>query len=334
MRIFGFPSVGSLLAIGLFCSVFPDRVAAGSSPAVYAAGVEMVALNVTVTSARQTYVENLTRDDFVVHEDGVPQPITIFGGGDVPLDLALLLDVSASVRDRLTLVRTAAKGFLKTLRPEDRGAIIGFSTRVSVLADWTADQHALGAAVDAARASGSTSLYGAIYVALRGLSPSQRSSDGLSRRTAIVVLSDGEDTSSLVSYDDVIDACRRSGVMVYTVRVARQVSKELEELLRRPARDGLAGEYVMNNLARETGARALTVKRLEELPAAYARIADELAHQYYIGYVPAAVVAGAERPFHALSVTLPGRPDAQARTRLGYARMPLVKRVAPSPLLP
>ena len=73
-----------------------------------------------------------------------------------------------------------------------------------------------------------------------------------------------------------------------------------------------------------------TVKKLEQLPAAYARVADELAHQYFIGYVPPSPGDGVERPFRSISVTVPGRPDAQARTRTGYVRTPLVRRTATS----
>jgi VWFA-related protein len=244
----------------------------------------------------------------------------VFGGAEVPLDLVVLLDVSASVRDRLPLVRTAAKGFLKTLRAGDRGAVIGFNERVRVLSDWTDDQAALARAIDSANATGGTALYSAIYIALRGLGSTPLDATSV-RRRAIVLLSDGEDTSSLLSYDDVLESCRRSGVIVYTIYVKRNIDKELDRILRDRRPRAEDGEYVLSSLARETGARVFPVMRYEELPGVYAQIAEELAHQYLLGYVPAPHAPTghvATGPFHNISVAVPRHADAQARTRVGY----------------
>jgi Ca-activated chloride channel family protein len=286
--------------------------------------VETVALNVTVTTGKQGYVGNLTRDDFLVYEDGVPQRVTIFGNADVPLDVVVLLDLSASLRDRIGFVRSAAKGFLRTLRPGDRGAVIGFNQSVRVLANWTEDRPSLEAAIDQTRASGGTALYSAIYIALKGLGVHRIGEADTLRRRVVVVLSDGDDTSSLVSYDDVLETCRRSGVMVYTIAIKRVVPPELERLLKRQRE--VDGEYVLRSLARETGARPFTVVQLEQLPRVYADISQELAHQYLLGYVPSAVEG--PRTFHLLSVAVPGRVNAQARTRVGYLRSPTAPALA------
>jgi Ca-activated chloride channel family protein len=321
--------VSAFALVAPLCGAQPPSDVDSPRQVRFGSTVEIVALNVTVT-ARRGYVENLTQDDFVVYDNGVPQEVSLFGRGDSPIDLVLLLDLSTSVRDRVGVVRAAAKNFLRTLRPDDRAAIIGFNQRVEVLANWTGNQAELGRAVDAARASGGTALYGAIYIALRGLDAG--TPDGEPRRRALVVLSDGEDTSSLVSYEDVLESCRRSGVSVYTIRLRRAVSQAVEQILRDRSSRRTDAEYVMNALARETGARAFSIVQLAELADVYADIAAELSHQYVLGYVPRG--DRADREFHSLSVAVPGHQGAQARTRTGYLRSPSVRRTAASTLEP
>jgi VWFA-related protein len=303
---------------------------AGAVRPTFGSSVDMVALNVTVTASSGAYVRDLGPRDFVVYEDGLAQDVTVFGAGDVPIDLVLLLDLSASVRDRVDLVRAAAKGFLRTLREDDRGAVIGFNQSVRVLSALTSDKASLSNAVDSASASGGTALYSALYIALRGLDgPRRRAAPPAEpapppagvqpaeplRRRVLVVLSDGLDTSSLVSYEDVLQSLRESGVLLYTIHLKRLNQIDIDALL--PGRRAKpTGEYVLRTLARETGARAFTAQELTALPGIYADIAAELSSQYLLGFVPVSH-EGAQK-FHALSVAVPGRANAQARTRMGY----------------
>lgn len=318
------PSMNVLagVSITLLGAAAASRVVfAEADPVTYRVTVQTVSLNVTVTG-RQGYVSDLTREDFAVYEDGARQEVSVFQAADVPLDLVLLLDLSASVTSHMNLIRNAAKGFLATLRPADRGAVIGFNHTVRVLAGPTDDQTALRTAVDAARPGGGTALYSAIYIAMRGLA-SDPESEGI-RRRALVVLSDGRDTSSLLSYEDILESARRSGLLLYTIRVHDPVAEQLLLAACRGGRDD--SRYALTSLARETGARAFAATKLEELSGIYGQIAEELAHQYLLGYVPPDPATGAGQPrqwtqgdgFRRVAVAVPGRRDVQARTRSGY----------------
>jgi VWFA-related protein len=311
------------VSITLLCAAAASRVVvADEDPVTFRVAVQTVSLNVTVTG-RGGYLTDLTREDFAVYEDGARQAVSVFQAGNVPLDLVLLLDLSASVRPHMGLIRAAAKGFFATLRPADRGAVIGFNDTVRVLAALTDDQAALGAAVDAARAEGGTALYSAIYIAMRGLA-SDPESEGI-RRRALVLLTDGHDTRSLLAYDDILESARQSGLLLYTIRVHDPVAEEL--LLNRSRGRLDDGRYAMANLARETGARAFTAGKLAELSGIYGQIAEELAHQDLLGYVPPDPAAGVRQPalwnlrdgFRRVAVIVQGRPGALARTRTGYA---------------
>lgn len=286
------------------------------APTTFRLSVDMVPLTVTVTTGDRAYVGHLTVDDFQVFDNGQPQPITVFGGADVPIDVALLLDVSSSVFDRFDLVQAAAKGFLATLRPGDRGAVIGFNERLRVLTSWTNDRAELDRGVDEVFPGGNTALYTALYIALRGLNP-QGPADVTSRRRVIVVLSDGDDTGSLMPYEGVLDACQRTHVTIYTIRVKARAQALWPRWLsgRREAR---SGDYVMTTFARATGGRAFAVGHEGHLPAVYDDIAADLANQYLLGYVPTAATTA--DGFHSIAVLVPHHRGAVARTRIGYIR--------------
>jgi Ca-activated chloride channel family protein len=304
----------------------PPREIDARSRATYRVAVETVALTVTVTSKDGSYVGQLAPDDFVVHDNGVPQMISIFEHGDVPLDLALLIDASASVYDRFDLIRAAAKGFVRSLGPYDRGAVVGFNDRFRLLADWTSDLATLDAALDSAAAGGGTALYTSLYIAMGGLGPTPVA-DGMPRRRIIVVLSDGENTRGPVSYEHVLESTRRSAVTIYTIRITEPVPPAFARLL------GLSvppssSVYLLGHLARETGGRDYSLKCLDELPNVYASIAAELANQYMLGYVPAGHAG--DKAFHRVTVSLPRHPTARARTRVGYLVGSPLRQIEPS----
>ncbi len=122
----------------------------------FRAGVDLVSLSVTVTDASGRYVTDLTPDQLNIFEDGVKQDITYFNRTSLPIALALLLDTSASMEDKMATARKAAVGFARRLRPQDLGQLIGFADRVEVLQTFTSDQAALERAIGKTAANGST----------------------------------------------------------------------------------------------------------------------------------------------------------------------------------
>ena len=190
---------------------------------MFRSGASLVALNVTVTDGKRL-VPDLRPDDFAVYEDGVLQRVQFFEARQVPIDLILLLDTSSSMSDKMAVVHEAAIGFLKTLRDTDRGAVVTFGDNVSILQALTSDRTALEQAVRRAAPRGSTALNNALYVAMKEFAASSQQ-DGVVRRQAIAVLSDGEDTSSIIPFEDVLAMARKSGINIYTICLQNQYSQ-------------------------------------------------------------------------------------------------------------
>jgi Ca-activated chloride channel family protein len=276
-------------------------------------GTELVALNVTVTDTREHHVTGLGRDDFAVFEDGVPQDVTFFAAASVPLDLTIMIDTSASMSDKIAIVRQAATNFVHTLRSCDRAEILGFSDRVQVLSPFTGDIPALEAAVNSTAAHGSTALYTTLYIAVEDFVRLARQHADV-RRQAIIVLTDGEDTSSLLSFDDLLDVAKRSGVAIYSISVVSQYdTKRLDQSGSR--RYINESDFALKTLSQETGARSFFPMELRDLDGVYQQIAQELSAQYSLGYVPK---VNGDGSFHRLFVRVLHHPDARPRTRSGY----------------
>ncbi len=252
----------------------PAQAPATQRPA-FRAGVDIVSLNVTVVDGSQRYVTDLNQDEFQVFEDGVKQDITFFTRRQQPVALSLLLDSSASMEQHLPTLQTAAGNFVRRLKSEDLAQIIDFDSRVEIRQGFTSNHVELEAAIGKMQAGGSTSLHNAIYIALKELAKIRAVSEEDVRRQALVVFSDGEDTSSLVSFDEVLDLAKRSETAIYTIalRGADVQTKGFRE-----------AEFVMRTLAQETGGRAFFPGRIEDLNTVYGQIADELASQYTLGY--------------------------------------------------
>src|SRR5262245_17831806 len=185
----------------------PGRVA------VFKSGVDVVNLAVTVTDDKGRFITDLGEVDFEVLEEGVRQPLTIFTREDLPVSLAILLATSASMETKLGQAQSAAVRFVRTLQPADEAQVIQFNQRAEVVQDFSWDKQDLENAIRSTRASGDTALYTALYVALKDLDKRHR--DGEIRRRAIVVLTDGEDTASVITDEQVIDLARRTGIGIY-----------------------------------------------------------------------------------------------------------------------
>jgi len=268
--------------------------------------VDIVSLNVTVVDGANHYVTDLDQPDFSVFEDGAKQEITFFTRRQQSIALSLLLDSSASMEDKLPTLQTAATNFVKRLKPNDLAQIIDFDSRVSIRQAFTSDQAQLASAILQTVSGGSTSLHNAIYVSLKELGKIKAQNDEDVRRQALIVFSDGEDTSSLVSFEEVLDLAKRSETSIYTIALRGNDSS---------TRGFREAEFVMRQLAQETGGRAFFPAKIEDLNGVYAQIADELASQYTVGY--SSKNSRADGAFRRIVVQV-ARPNVTARTKRGY----------------
>lgn len=166
----------------------PPPAAAQPPPTPFRAGIDLVSLNVTVSDGTARYVTDLTADDFSVFEDGVKQDVTFFNRTNLPVALALLIDTSASMESKLQTAQEAAIGFAKRLRPQDLAEVVDFDSRVIILQSFTANVAELEQAIRKTSAGGSTSLYNALYIALKDLKKVVAKNVDEIRRQAIIVL--------------------------------------------------------------------------------------------------------------------------------------------------
>jgi Ca-activated chloride channel family protein len=279
--------------------------AAVAAQAPFRGGVDLVSLNVTVTEAGH-YVTNLDEADFEVFEDGLKQQTTFFSREQQPIALAVLLDTSASMDSKLETAQEAAIGFARRMRPRDQMEVIEFNQQVAILQPFTNDVAALEKAIRQATVNGSTSLYNAIYISLKDLKKARGANTDEIRREAIVVLSDGDDTSSLVGYDEVLDVAKRSNTAIYAIGLKQNTGGN---------RDFKEAEFVLRQLSQETGGRAFFPGTVAELPKIYEQIAQELSSQYVLGYTSKNQARNGA--WRRLSIRVL-RPNMVARTRLGY----------------
>jgi len=291
----------------------PSSDAATEVP-VFRSGANLVPLNITVTDSTKQFVKGLTASDFSVFEDGVAQDVKFFEATETPTDLIVLIDTSSSMSDKMDVVHEAATGFLKTMKPGDRGAVVSFADGVDIVQTLTEDRQLLEQGIRRTVARGATSLHNAIYIALKQFGRGAKQ-DGDVRRQAIAVLSDGEDTSSLVSFDDVLELARKSGVSIYPIVLqSRYAATKATNTGQR--RFYSESEYSMRLLAQETGAQAYFPLQIFELKGIYASIAQELSSQYSLAYSPNN--GRADGRFRKILVRVASRPDLKLRTRTGY----------------
>jgi Ca-activated chloride channel family protein len=272
----------------------------------FRAGVEIVSLNVTVTDGSGRYVTDLDESQFEVYEDGARQTINFFSRTQQPISLAMLLDTSASMEERMSIAQEAAIGLARQLHPDDQAEVIDFDSQARILSPFTNDRAALEKAIRSTTANGSTSLYNAIYISLKELKKVRAASSSDIRRQAIVLLSDGDDTSSLLEFDEVLDLAKRSETVIYAIGLRQG------EIARREFKEA---EFVLRQLAQETGGRVFFPTDARELPKIYQAIWDELSSQYVIGYSSSNPKRdGAWRRILVRTT----RPGLTARTKLGY----------------
>jgi Ca-activated chloride channel family protein len=283
-------------------------LAGGAAPAEeqrvvprFRSGVDLVKVTATVRDAEGRLVGDQTRDDFEVFEDGRPQRITQFDRGRVPVSLGVVLDVSQSMLgQRMDDARAALQRFLvDLLEPGDEVFLMVFNHDPKLEAPWTLGPSRLRGRLDRVRPYGATAIYDALMMALPLFTV--RAHD----RAAVVLISDGSDTASDVTREDVRWQIRLSDAFVYAVGI--------DAPERRPINDRVNAR-LLRDITAESGGYAEVISDSPELAPATERIAEELRHQYSLGYTPSASPDGRYRR---IRVRVRGG-DYDVRARRGY----------------
>lgn len=295
-----------LSTIGLLAALLAAPLPLDAQRPQFRTTIDIVSLNITVVDGASKYLTDLDQADFSVFEDGIKQDIIYFTRRAQPIALSMLLDSSASMEDKLQMLQVAATNFVKRMKPSDVAQVIDFDSRVSIRQAFTSSQPELQTAILQTVAGGSTSLHNAVYVSLKELGKIKAQNEEDVRRQALIVFSDGEDTSSLVSFEEVLDLAKRSETAIYTIALRGNDSS---------SRGFREAEFVLRQLAQETGGRAFFPARIDDLNGVYGQIADELASQYTLGYT--SKNPRNDGAFRRIVVQV-ARQNASARTKRGY----------------
>jgi Ca-activated chloride channel homolog len=300
------------LVLVLVCAAGTTGAFGQDQPATFKGGVDLVALNVVVVDPRQQFVGGLSAGNFAVYEDGVQQDVSFFASAELPLDLAILLDTSASMHGKIATAQKAAVGFVSALRPVDRLLVIDVKDSSRLLTPLSHDLNAAKDAILATSAAGNTAIYNGLYLTLREMIRQKPAGQEL-RRQALVLLSDGDDTTSIVAYDDVMELAKQAGISIYTIMLR---SSQFDSRVARGNHDTSKSEYSIKALAQETGGRSFLAIEINDLAGVYTAIGKELASQYAIGYMP--TNQRRDGAYRRVSVRIVDHANAQPRTRAGY----------------
>jgi VWFA-related protein len=263
-----------------------------------ATDVEMIELYTVVEDAAGRPVIDLRPDEVRIFEEGRRQELLeLERAEEVPLRLALTIDISESMQPRMDVVKRAAQEFADTLLgPRDQALLAAFNHRPFLLQGPTGDPEILGRDIERLPVVGGTSLYDAIIFSLLQLRE-------LPGRKAVVLLTDGKDKHSRFSLHQALDFARRSSVPLYLIGPVLDAPLELEETT------------ALRRLAVLTGGALYLIRSEHQLPSVYAEIAEELRHQYVLAFQ--SDYAGRSSEWRSLEVEIT-RPGVRARTTSGY----------------
>jgi Ca-activated chloride channel family protein len=272
------------------------------APQTFHTGIDVTGITVTVRDADGHLVSDLPQEAFEVFDDGERQQVTQFTRDRVPVSLGVLLDVSDSMFGRrIADARSAVDRFLfEQLDHEDEFFILAFNHRPHILTLWTQTPTVVREALENLKPTGGTAIYDAVLEGMPLIAKRNR------ERGALLIVSDGEDTASTTMLKDVRFALRRSQAFVYAIAIDPPDD-------RRPI-NRRVNPTTLREITDDSGGRTEVVQSSSDIAAASARIADELNHQYVIGYTPR---HGGDGKFHSIRVRVQGA-TYKVRARTGY----------------
>src|SRR2546426_6626850 len=262
----------------------------------------------TVTNSSGQFVTGLTRNDFVVFDDDVPKEISDFVPKlQSPISVALLVDRSQSMGDRFNLISNAAVSFVKSIirETDDRGMVVAFDSKVYLLQDWTANVGELVDNIHKLTPAGGTSMFDALYKTCR-----DKFDPADTRQKVVVLITDGEDTTSRSTLDEALQMAKLSGVAIYAIEIRAEGSLNTREL---------QGRRVLADLAESTGGRIFYPKesREDQLSGLFSKLQDELRNEYSMGYY---VDKPLDNSFHRLRIEAKDRNLTVQAPKGYYAR--------------
>jgi Ca-activated chloride channel family protein len=250
----------------------PSSDAAQTPNSTFKVDVKLVNVFVTVTDDHGAPVGGLTKDNFQLLEDGVPQTISVFDKESaLPLSIVMDIDTSLSTRKDLPLELTSARRFAHAiLRPVDALSLYEFSETVDEVVPFTPDLKAIDHGIDRIHYGAATALYDAIYLGAQAV-------DRRQGRKVMVIITDGGDTISRVDYKEAVRAAQEAEVIVYSI---------IDVPIEASAGRDLGGEHALIQISEDTGGKYFYATSVPQLDEAFRKISDELRTQYLLAYYP------------------------------------------------
>jgi len=261
--------------------------AAGKDQEGFRIRVEVNTINVPVTVRRPEggFVKGLSQNDFRIFEDGEPQEVVFFAQEGLPTRIALVLDASGSVVSEWGTIKYATKKFLEHLKPEDQFSLTSFNTEIKLKMDWGRKTDRIDPVLTSIYCKGNTKLWDAIYVVSNDVFK------GIREKKAIIIMSDGMDNESTVSYENALQAAVRSEAAIYVVSKTEAIRQLYLAANKGSFYGGIPNDafvqadLVLRKLAYETGGRVLYPNTFGQLDNIYAEVYEELRNQYTLGYI-------------------------------------------------
>jgi VWFA-related protein len=276
---------------------------------VFRVGTRLIVCHTTVVDKNGHLITDLPKSAFTVYENGAQQPITIFKREDVPVSMGLIVDNSGSMRDKRAKVEAAALALVKASNPEDEVFVVNFNDEAFLDLphgkDFTNNVKDMEEALTRIDSRGGTAMRDAIRMSIDHVKEK-----GHKDKKVLVVVTDGNDNSSVINLENLVKAAQQSEVLIYSVGL-------LSEEERREAR---RAEHALNDLATATGGEAFFPKELSEVDRIARQVARDIRNQYTIAYSPTNdTMDGSYRQIK-IAVNAPGKPTV--RTRSGYYATP------------
>jgi len=267
-------------------------------------GSNLVVLNVSVLDKEGNIIKGIPQSSFTVYENNVKQEIKVFRMEDVPVSMGLIVDNSASMRDKRDRVASAALAMVKASNPDDEEFIINFNEEASLALDFTSNVAALEKSLRGIASQGETAMRDALLLGIEHIRHRAKRD-----KRVLVVVTDGDDNSSVETQQHLIEAAHRNNVIIYGVGLLGAEQPAAAERAKKQ----------LNELTLATGGRAWFPSDVGEIAAITPEIAHEIRNQYIVGYTPPEdAPPGTFRPVR-VEVNVPG---ATVRTRSGYYARP------------
>ena len=245
------------------------------------ADVSMVSVPVTVRKADGSFYRGLTEKSFRIKEDGKDQEIIFFAEEGLPTHIAIVLDISGSVRPEWGTIKQATKRFIEYFRPDDSFSLTTFNNEIRLRMDWGKKTDQVDAVLTSVYCKDETKLWDAVWVVATQVF------DGIDGKKAIIIMTDGMDNQSAASYTDAVRAAVENGIAIYIVSKTEALRQHYEYLYPDgvPQRYFAQAEAILRRLAYDTGGRVLQPNNFGQLNDIYDEVSEELRNQYTLGYI-------------------------------------------------